>query len=190
MSTHSHADHFNKDILKWKKDRPNIQYIFSKEIKDSGVANANDAVFLDKLDIYEDSLIKIEAFGSTDIGGSFLIKCEGETVFHAGDLNNWHWDEESTPEEVKEAETAYLTELNILFEKVKELDVVMFPVDSRLGENYMKGAQQFIDKIKVKLFVPMHFSKNYVEANAFRSYAEAKGCKFFSINEKGNSILF
>lgn len=190
LSTHSHADHFNKDILKWKKEKANIQYVFSKEIKDSRVTDIDDAVFLDKLKIYEDDLIKIEAFGSTDIGGSFLINCDGKTIFHAGDLNNWHWDEESTPEEIKEAEMAYLTELNILAEKARELDVAMFPVDSRLGKNYMKGAQQFIDKIKVRLFVPMHFSKNYADANAFKSNAEAKGCRFFTINEKGDSILF
>ncbi len=35
LSTHSHYDHFNKEILKWQKLRPDIIYIFSKEIYDN-----------------------------------------------------------------------------------------------------------------------------------------------------------
>ncbi|MEI3154718.1 MAG: hypothetical protein V8S95_06185 [Odoribacter sp.] len=44
--------------------------------------------------------MRIKAFGSTDIGISFLIDIDNIRIFHAGDLNNWHWEEESTPEEI------------------------------------------------------------------------------------------
>ena len=37
----------------------------------------------------------------------------------------------------------------------------MFPVDRRMGKDYMKGAQQFIERIKTTIFVPMHFSEDY-----------------------------
>lgn len=190
LATHSHADHFNRDILEWKNTNPNITCIFSKEIPDAQSAESDSAIFLDKLQTYSDSNISVTAYGSTDIGSSFLIECEGKSIFHAGDLNNWHWDEESTPEEINEAEKAYLTELHILSQHVSVLDVAMFPIDHRLGKNYMKGAEQFVKEIKVKLFAPMHFGKNYTEANAFKPYAEKQGSKFFSINEKGDSITF
>jgi L-ascorbate metabolism protein UlaG (beta-lactamase superfamily) len=29
LCTHSHPDHFNPEILLWKKEKPNIHYIFS-----------------------------------------------------------------------------------------------------------------------------------------------------------------
>lgn len=32
LSTHSHHDHFNREILKWQQERPDIIYIFSKDI--------------------------------------------------------------------------------------------------------------------------------------------------------------
>ena len=32
LATHFHPDHFNRDILTWKEQRPDIQYIFSKDI--------------------------------------------------------------------------------------------------------------------------------------------------------------
>lgn len=190
LSTHSHADHFNKNILNWRKERSDIQYIFSKEILDSRHLKDEDITYLDILKIYSDDNIKIQAFGSTDIGGSFLIECEGKKIFHAGDLNNWHWDEESTDEEILEAEDNYLNQLTLLSEHVSHLDLVMFPVDIRLGKNYMLGAKQFIDTIKTDNFAPMHFIKDYDSANAFESYAKQKGVRFFEIKEKGDTFNF
>ncbi len=37
-------------------------------------------------------------------------------------------------------------------------DVVMFPIDGRIGNGYTFGARQFIERFKVGQFVPMHFS--------------------------------
>lgn len=190
LSTHSHADHFNKSILKWKEQRPDIHYIFSKEIFDSLRLKEEGIVYLDILKIYTDNTVKVQAFGSTDIGGSFLIECEGKKIFHAGDLNNWHWDEESTDEEILEAEDNYLNQVTLLSEHTSHLDLVMFPIDNRLGKNYMLGAKQFIDTIKTDAFAPMHFSKNYESANAFKAYAEQKDVRFFEIREKGDTFDF
>jgi len=190
LSSHSHLDHFNHAVFEWKELRPDIRYIFSSDIMEEGLAGAGDAFFMKKGDKYTDEYIAVEAFGSTDLGISFLIKCGGKTIFHAGDLNNWHWDEESTQDEIKEAGDAYITELNLLAEKVDYLDLAMFPVDPRLGENYMKGAMQFVEKIKTELFVPMHFREHFREANAFKPCAEKHGTRFFEITHEGDSITF
>ena len=32
LATHFHPDHFNREILSWKEQRPDIIYIFSKDI--------------------------------------------------------------------------------------------------------------------------------------------------------------
>ena len=32
MATHFHPDHFNPEVLRWKEERPDIIYIFSKDI--------------------------------------------------------------------------------------------------------------------------------------------------------------
>ena len=103
LSSHFHPDHFNRDILSWKEQWPDIRYIFSKDILKHRRATAEDAVYINKGDVYEDENIRIEAFGSTDVGISFLIDLQGVRLFHAGDLNNWHWSEESTPQEIGRA---------------------------------------------------------------------------------------
>lgn len=190
LASHAHGDHFNKRILEWKQERPDIRYILSHDILEAGKAREGDAVYLDKFDIYEDSLIRVQAFGSTDIGVSFLIRTEGKRIFHAGDLNNWHWRDESTPEESAGYETAFLKEINELARNTDRLDLAMFPIDPRLGSEYMRGAQQFIDMIAVDWFVPMHFGAAYNKANAFRAYAHSKGTRFFELNREGQSMDF
>ena len=57
----------------------------------------------------------------------------------------------------------------------------MFPVDPRLGKDYTRGAEQFLDRIKVGLFIPMHFWDNIEAAGAFRPAVERRGCRFAEI---------
>ena len=108
LSSHSHADHFNPEVLEWKVMHPDVQYVFSTDILENGLARLNDACYLSKGETWLDGVLEVEAFGSTDLGISFLLRLDGKLIFHAGDLNNWHWKEESTEEEVREAENSYL----------------------------------------------------------------------------------
>jgi L-ascorbate metabolism protein UlaG (beta-lactamase superfamily) len=190
LSSHQHPDHFNKEILEWKDVRPDAQYIFSDDILKYRFHSDNNISFIKKGQSYQDENITIKAFGSTDVGVSFLIETEGKEIFHAGDLNNWHWDEESTPKESQAAERHFLRELNLLANKTRHLDLAMFPVDCRLGNNYMRGAEQFVDTIQTGIFAPMHFGESYQEANAFKGYAERAGCKFAAWNRTGESLTF
>lgn len=43
---------------------------------------------------------------------------------------------------MREAETAYLSELYYMKRTIKSIDVAMFPVDARLGKDYMRGAER------------------------------------------------
>ena len=126
--------------------------------------------------------------GSTDVGISFLIDLQGIRLFHAGDLNNWHWSEESTPQEILKAEGDFLAEIKILQQKAPLVDVAMFPVDSRIGKDYMRGAEQFVERIKTTIFAPMHFSEDYRGGNSFHTFAESKGCRFLTISRRGESF--
>ena len=188
LSSHAHPDHFNPEILTWKQQNPEIQYIFSRDILRRRGVTENDAHFLEKGTVFGDENLNIRAFGSTDIGISFLIETEDKKIFHAGDLNNWHWKEESTPEEVQQSESLFLSELNDISHFTNAVDVAMFPVDPNLGRDYMLGAQQFVRRIRTDLFVPMHFGTKYKQAVAFKSYAEKAGAHFFTISHKGETI--
>ncbi|MFT4071194.1 MAG: MBL fold metallo-hydrolase [Dysgonamonadaceae bacterium] len=190
FSSHAHRDHFNPEILKWKSIRPDIQYILSKDIVDDGLYDGTEAFIIDKLETYSDECIHVKSFGSTDKGVSFRVSAQGKTIFHAGDLNNWHWNRESTEEEIREAEDLFHQELDLLAQETKQLDVCMFPIDHRLGEDYTKGAEQLLELVKVNLFVPMHFWEHYHYANDFARKVEKTGCKFWQIHQQEDSIYF
>lgn len=108
LASHFHPDHFNREVLTWKEQRPDIIYIFSKDILKHHRAQKEDAIYINKGEEYEDDMLRIQAFGSTDVGISFLIHLQGKSIFHAGDLNNWHWSEESTEQEIRKAEGDFL----------------------------------------------------------------------------------
>ncbi|MCD7973722.1 MAG: MBL fold metallo-hydrolase [Candidatus Azobacteroides sp.] len=190
LSSHVHPDHFNREVLDWREIHPYIRYIFSEDILQAGKAGKEDACFLKQGEGYEDEYIKIRAYGSTDIGISFLIRLEEKIIFHAGDLNNWHWKDEIPEEEARRYENAFLKKVELLTADYKELDLLLFPIDPRLGREYMLGAQQILDRIRVAVFSPMHFGQNYAEAASFRTYAESKNVRFIEWTHKGQSINF
>lgn len=187
--SHSHPDHFNREILTWKQDYQDMTYIFSKELLDSGKAKPEDAIYLDKLQTYNDDMLEIKAYGSTDVGGSFIIRRGDRIIFHAGDLNNWHWNEESTKKEVLEAEAYFQRELELLSGEIKHINLAMFPVDPRLGKEYMLGAEQLVSAIKVDYFSPMHFGKHYDKIAAFASFAAQHQCKCICWEKRGETFI-
>lgn len=185
--SHSHSDHFNPEILSWRKRKKNIRYIFSDELLQSTKVLSDDAYFLKKEELFKDHRIKVKAFGSTDAGGSFLVGYKDKLYFHAGDLNNWHWKEEVSAEEALAFENKFLCELELLSEKSEDMDVVMFPIDPRLGKYFMRGAEQFISRIDTDYIFPMHFGDKYQLVNKFSEIAEKYNCNYMPITHQGQS---
>ena len=186
LATHAHADHFNPSVLKWYRRRGGVRYVFSSDIQ---VDDREAPVcFLEKGGEWGDGVLRVKAFGSTDVGVSFLVEMEGERIFHAGDLNNWHWKDESTAEEARAANLAFLRELDVLSRQAGSVDVACFPVDPRLGADYALGARQFVDKVRPRVFVPMHFWGDSGKANAFQAYAEMRGCRFWALHRPGERV--
>lgn len=188
LCSHSHHDHFNPDILSWGEKKSNIRYIFSKELLESGTTSPKNALYLAKGEVYRDHRIAIKAFGSTDVGGSFLLEYNNRQFFHAGDLNNWHWNEEVDAEEALSYENNYLCELELLAEQTDRLYMAMFPVDPRLGKDFMRGAEQFVSRIDTDLFLPMHFGEKYDEANRFGEIAPLCGVQYLPVTHCGQSF--
>lgn len=190
LASHFHPDHFNPEILAWKQEKEDIRYIFSKDILKHRRAKADDAFYLKKGESYDDDRLRIQAFGSTDVGISFLIRTGGQTIFHAGDLNNWHWQDESTPQEAATSEQNYLRELETLAAETSHVDLAMFPVDPRIGSDFMRGARQFVDRIQTDVFVPMHFWERPAEVVAFEPYAERHGSRYVLLSVPGEGTSF
>lgn len=186
FSSHSHEDHFNPKILEWENYNSNIQYILSSDIKaDKNKSNYN---------IIEEGQEKvigdvyIKAYGSTDIGISFLVKVDGLTIFHAGDLNWWHWKDDSIDEQ-KVAETSFKAHIEKLKEE-KSIDIAFFPVDPRLQEFYYIGGEYFAKEIQPSLLIPMHFGDVVDITKKFASRMKKINIKAVEIDASGQEIKY
>lgn len=206
FASHFHEDHFSRAILSWKVQNSNITYILSKDILRRKRAGQEEAdVWMGKGATWQDTNIKVVATGSNDSGVSWIVEIEGKMLFHAGDLNNWYakflYDRENVPpmiisdefgeiDPLKE-EKLFLGELKDIAKHTKSFDVVMFPVDGRIGNGYTLGARQFMERFKVGLFVPMHFVMSGFESSwRMKDECTALGTKYWCIQREGESIEY
>ena len=185
FSSHSHSDHFNKEILKWLNLNENIKYILSDDIK---IHKHKNFYFTKEGDSFELDNLKISTFGSTDLGSSFYVNVEDKNIFHSGDLHLWHW-EDDTLEEEKTMYDAYMSELEKI-KKLARIDIAFVPVDPRLGVNTLEGVELFYKVLKPKLIVPMHFSDDYSRMKNFiENFKNIKDVKVIEIDESMKKIL-
>ena len=181
-----------------------ITYILSKDIYKHRRASKEDAdVWLAKGGTWSDGTISVWALGSTDSGVSWIVETEGKRIFHAGDLNNWYAkfltddnpDQQRYSFEMEEIfnpiahEKQFLGELKDIRKVADSFDVVMFPIDGRVGNGYTLGGRQFIERFKVGLFVPMHFVASGFESSwRMKEFTDEKGIPFWEITREGESI--
>lgn len=185
--SHNHADHFDPTILEWAKTNPNITYILSSDVQ-ANLHHLNCHI----LSAYEEltlNSLHIQTFGSTDQGISFFIKVDDITIFHAGDLNWWHWSGESIAEQ-KVAQVAFKAEMEKLVQSALTIDIAFFPVDRRMGEFYSLGPVFFATTLKPKLLVPMHFGKDFAITQDFLIKAKSLSIPTIEIKHGGQEIFF
>ncbi len=171
LCSHQHPDHFHPSLLSYRALPKPVQYVFSEDILDAGLAKPEEALYVRPGQVYPLGDFLLHVYGSTDLGVSFVCAKDGYTLFHAGDLNNWHWNQEASALEAQEMEDRFLSILHQIQQDFPHLDVAMFPVDPRLGKDYRKGAAQFVQSIDVDLFIPMHFGSALAKAQAFAPFA-------------------
>ena len=148
--SHEHVDHLDPVIYTWK-DHPAISYIVSSDMP-VGTRGKRMAPG-DTLDLAPG--IRAAAFDSTDLGVSFLVDFRGLKLFHAGDLNFWHWREESTMKEIEEAEQEFRRAVKPISRET--VDIAFFPLDPRQGTMFEAGANFFILQVKPRILIPMHY---------------------------------
>lgn len=182
FSSHSHYDHFNPVILSWKKVNPKIKYILSSDIE-----KGLDAVYISEDESIRINDSYIKAYGSTDIGISLLVNIDGISIFHAGDLNWWHWKDESDIDNLA-MEKAFKEKVEKLSNE--KIDIAFFPVDSRQEEYYYIGGEYFIEKMKPKLFIPMHFGNSFEVTKEFNEKMNSSSTDIVEIYKRGQEILF
>lgn len=159
--SHSHADHFSPEVFSaFEAHEGEIHFIFHDEVRPKVPSIYRSKVeFLQTGETLSTPLLQVKAYGSTDLGGSFLITSnDGFTTFYAGDLNFWHWNQEASPKYIAQYQVMWETELERIQTDHPSVDLLMFPTDLRLGPDFLLGLRQFIEAIPTKMLAPMHLN--------------------------------
>ncbi|MBQ8094696.1 MAG: MBL fold metallo-hydrolase [Clostridia bacterium] len=130
--------------------------------------------------------LTVKAYDSTDEGVSFLISLDGITLFHAGNLNLWHWRDESSVTEIEAAEQDFYNCVAPIIEDRPEIDIAFFPVDPRQGSMYDVGAGYFLMNLKPHVMIPMHFQGRGDVALRFAVTNENDATKVIALQKAGD----
>lgn len=182
FSSHGHADHYNPDVFQWSKKHSDISYVLSSDINIESSHNTFIMKPYESLNIFN---ITIKSFGSTDLGLSFLVKVEDKTIFFAGDLNWWYWNDDSEDEK-RLMEKSFKEEISKI--KSEIIDIAFFPVDPRLEESFYIGGEYFIKKLSPKLFIPMHFGDNFDTTKYFKQKVNSSSSQIIEIYKRNQII--
>jgi L-ascorbate metabolism protein UlaG (beta-lactamase superfamily) len=149
FASHRHGDHYNREILSWGAEIPKLRLVLSDDIR-----AVHGAHMIGAGQVISQPDFTVKAFASNDEGVAFLVEIDGLRIFHAGDLNWWHWEGE--PDDYNEGmATSYKEQIALLGKN--RIDLAFIPVDPRLGEQYAWAIDHLMKTADVSTVVPMHF---------------------------------
>ena len=159
FASHRHEDHFKPDIFRLDASAfllgSDIR-LTPRNLEKWGVSEEKAArcTRLGKHDTVTPLPgVTVETFPSTDEGVAFLVTADGQAVFHAGDLNWWHWEGE---------DVGWNRNMEVNFKRYAEplrgrrIDLAMLPLDPRLGDDGFRGPAYFLELADIRRFLPMH----------------------------------
>lgn len=179
------ATHFDKAIFDWKQSFP-LTYILPPEAAKQAPRAANVRVCREG-DHFTVGHSEVEVYSSTDAGVSFLVRAEGLTTYHAGDLNLWHWREENTLREIARAEETFYQKVAAL--PKNQIDLAFFPLAPNQGGFYDAGANHFIMATRPRVFFPTHYGNRVEIANEYARRAFSRRTTVFALSAVRESAL-
>ena len=158
LSSHGHGDHYNPEIFSMLADlgMQHIRGILSDDIRVP--ENVNVLRVAPEREYVLGTQQRLTTFRSTDLGVAFLIEDQNERIYHAGDLNDWVWDEETEAYNT-EMTANYHRQIALLSEKLNDqkLDAAFVVLDPRQEKDYDRGLCFFLENISAKRVYPMHY---------------------------------
>ena len=197
FASHKHHDHFDFTIFDCISQYKKLHYFLSSDIKlsdkylerngvSSSVKERISHIGKNQGTEWED--IKIETLRSTDEGVAFLVTVEGKTIYHAGDLNWWHWEGEDAAWN-RQMETDYKKEMEKI--KGRHFDVAFVPLDPRLEAAYDWGLKEFLANADADIVFPMHMWEKYRVISSFKTSPAGMGYaeRIMEVKEPGQEFV-
>lgn len=173
FSSHVHHDHYTKDIFKLENKCCKVVYVLSYDIKKASSfwKKAENVIFMKP---HEEKVIDdctVSTLTSTDEGVAFLVKTEGKTIYHAGDLHWWDWPGDPEEDNLRRAKD-YKAEIEYL--KKENIDYAFVVLDPRQEQSGSLGMDYFIKNVRAHFIFPMHCWEQYDIIEQYKKDADRK----------------
>lgn len=174
LASHRHPDHFSKVIFDVAAGHEKTTILLSSDIwrKRTPEPAREKTVFLGPGETWEDGILKVETFQSTDEGVAFWCTVDGHSVYHAGDLNHWYWDGEDEQWN-QDMTAAYRSEIAKMHGRTAE--IAFLPLDPRQEQYFYLGIDDFVKEVDVKKIFPMHFWGEFDVAERLKALPCSEG---------------
>ena len=182
LSSHNHHDHFSDRIF--SLEHPSITWLLSWDIPEVQKSNVH---YLKPYEIWDDGILSLETFRSTDEGVAFWCCVDGKQIYHAGDLNHWYWEGE---DEQWNADMTAAYRAEVAKMAGRTADVAFIPVDPRLEDWFYLGADDFMKQADARLLFPMHFWGDFSVCRKLMDHpcSENYRDRIVTIKEKGQNF--
>lgn len=179
--SHGHGDHFDKNILEWKKVIPNITYIFGWQAQEAQPHQPHHAFGEDRISQSIGPLKIKNIFHNFDNipESAFLIEVDGVTIYFSGDHGN-------APGALN---PVYKDNIDYMSQQSNVFDLVFLSI---FGSPTYEGELYAIDKFKPRVMLPMHYWGRESAEESFVTLARSKfpKTKFWYPLNKGDSFLY
>ncbi len=210
FASHSHEDHFDPRVFKLCAQHPDTRFILSHDIRLAArhreKLGVTEEILSRVTSMRIDSLYATEVAGealtvrtvqSTDVGVAFLLSAEGRLVYHGGDLNWWHWEEEGRLYCTNMAAN-YRHAVDKIVAAVRDeaadsgcapvIDAAMVPLDPRLGDAFGMGMAYLTEHVAVRRLFPMHLWEKYDWIDRYRREHPTDADKVVRITADGETF--
>ena len=164
FASHRHGDHFSPRLRQATENFRQVTYFLSDDIP-SSQASWEGIVRMEPHRTRKTEFFTVQTLRSTDEGVAFLLERNGQTLYHAGDLNCWKWEGESEAYNAG-MERDYRKEMQTL--AGKSVLAAFVPLDPRQGPYYDLGMTGFLQVASPRYLFPMHMWEKYEIISRFQ----------------------
>ena len=152
--SHRHPDHCDPAIWRLAERHPAVSYILDRG---APARRAERLLAVEPRQRYRWQGLEVETLRSTDEGCAFLVRAEGVALYHAGDLNWWHWEGEPEADNAWH-DRAFHEELDRV--RGRRFDLAFLPLDPRQEGNAWWGFADFLQACPCRHVFPMHYGED------------------------------
>lgn len=166
FASHAHHDHWDPGIFTDGQLRYADSFILGFDIREPFEEMAGKDKQLAGLPViwaYPEQTVRTDDFTctpllSTDEGVAFPVITEKDVIYHAGDLNWWHWNGDPEERNLERAQN-FKRETDCL--KGLHIDAACIPLDPRQEDAYRFCMDYCMETLDADRVFPMHFWKDY-----------------------------